>query len=66
MKKILLALAIGLISLSPAYASEDANIVYYEDYDLDEAVGLKEKKEVIDENKNPSSNGLDFFYGKIF
>lgn len=56
MKKILLALAIGLISLSPAYASEDANIVYYEDYDLDEAVGLKEKKEVIDESKNPRSN----------
>lgn len=56
MKKILLALAIGLISLSPTYASEDTNIVYYEDYDLDEAVGLKEKKEVIDESKNPSSN----------
>lgn len=58
MKKILLALAIGLITLSPAYASKDVEIVYYEDYDLDEAVGLKKKTEVTEEieNKNPDSN----------
>lgn len=41
MKKILLSLVFALAFLSPAHASED--IVYYEDYDLDEAVGLKEK-----------------------
>lgn len=51
MKKILLALAFALVSLSPTYASESSQIVYYEDYDLDEVVGLKEKKETIKENK---------------
>lgn len=65
MKKILLALAIGLISLSPAYASENAEIVYYEDYDLDERVGLKEKKEVIDERENKNSSEENFTQAKI-
>ena len=65
MKKILLALAIGLISLSPAYASENAEIVYYEDYDLDEAVGLKEKKEVIDEREDKNSSEENFTQAKI-
>ena len=55
MKKILLALTFALVSLSPAYASESSQIVYYEDYDLDEVVGLKEKKETI-EQKTKAEN----------
>lgn len=55
MKKILLALAFALVSLSPAYASESSQIVYYEDYDLDEVVGLKEQKESI-EQKTKAEN----------
>lgn len=55
MKKILLALAFALVSLSPAYASESSQIVYYEDYDLDEVVGLEEKKENI-EQKTKAEN----------
>lgn len=55
MKKILLALAFALVSLSPAYASESSQVVYYEDYDLDEVVGLKEKKESI-EQKTKAEN----------
>lgn len=65
MKKILLALAFALVSLSPAYASESSQIVYYEDYDLDEAVGLKEKKKTIKENPNEKANAENFTKAKI-
>lgn len=65
MKKILLALAFALISLSPAYASESSQVVYYEDYDLDEVVGLKEKKETINENKNEKPSQGNFAKAKI-
>lgn len=54
MKKLLFALFLSLCFVGNAYASEDDPIIYYDDFDLDVACGLKSPK-------NDGYSGKDSF-----
>lgn len=52
MKKLLFALFLSLCFVGNAYASEDDPIIYYDDFDLDVACGLKDSQDNISAEKN--------------
>ena len=56
MKKLLLALVLGLCFATPSQASEDLPIVYYDDFDLDVACGLKDPDKSTSKNHVEASN----------
>lgn len=56
MKKLLLALVLGLCFATPSQASEDLPIVYYDDFDLDVACGLKTPDKSTSKNHVEASN----------
>lgn len=52
MKKLLFALFLSLCFIGNSYASEDDSIIYYDDFDLDVACGLKDSQDNISVEKN--------------
>lgn len=52
MKKLLFALFLSLCFIGNSYASEDDPIIYYDDFDLDVACGLKDSQDNISVEKN--------------
>lgn len=52
MKKLLFALFLSLCFIGNSYASEDDSIIYYDDFDLDVACGLKDSQDNISAEKN--------------
>lgn len=52
MKKLLLALFLSLFFIGNSYANEDDPIIYYDDFDLDVACGLKDSQDNISAEKN--------------
>lgn len=52
MKKLLFTLFLSLCFVGNAYASEDDPIIYYDDFDLDVACGLKDSQDNISAEKN--------------
>lgn len=52
MKKLLFALFLSLCFIGNSYANEDDPIIYYDDFDLDVACGLKDSQDNISAEKN--------------
>ena len=55
MKKLLFALYLSLCFIGNSYASEDDSIIYYDDFDLDVACGLKDSQDNISAEKNTNN-----------
>lgn len=55
MKKLLFALFLSLCFIGNSYASEDDSIIYYDDFDLDVACGLKDSQDNISAEKNTNN-----------
>lgn len=55
MKKLLFALFLSLCFIGNSSASEDDSIIYYDDFDLDVACGLKDSQDNISAEKNTNN-----------
>lgn len=55
MKKLLFALYLSLCFIGNSYASEYDSIIYYDDFDLDVACGLKDSQDNISAEKNTNN-----------
>ena len=55
MKKLLFALFLSLCFIGNSYAIEDNSIIYYDDFDLDVACGLKDSQDNVSAEKNTNN-----------